>query len=90
MLRTTRASSDIRLGSQGGVPDHTDIDLSHFRHGRNCVLHHHRQFLRRRAIGRGQLANDGHDTRALRAYISHKNIQHTVRYAELSEGFWRD
>lgn len=34
-----------------------------------------------------KLANDGHDTRALRAYLGHKNIQHTVRYAELSEGF---
>ena len=31
-----------------------------------------------------KLANDGHDTRALRAYLGHKNIQHTVRYAELS------
>src|ERR1700681_373548 len=35
----------------GRVPDHADIHLSHSRHGRNCVLHHHRQFLRRRAIG---------------------------------------
>jgi integrase len=26
-----------------------------------------------------KLANDGHDTRALRAYLGHKNIQHTVR-----------
>ncbi|MGB9385730.1 MAG: tyrosine-type recombinase/integrase, partial [Pseudolabrys sp.] len=27
-----------------------------------------------------KLANDGHDTRALQAYLGHKNIQHTVRY----------
>jgi hypothetical protein len=27
---------------------------------------------------------------AARLYLGHKNIQHTVRYAELSEGFWRD
>jgi len=30
------------------------------------------------------LANAGHDTRALQAYLGHKNIQHTVRYTELS------
>jgi type 1 fimbriae regulatory protein FimB/type 1 fimbriae regulatory protein FimE len=39
------------------------------------------------------LANKGHDTRALQAYLGHKNIQHTVRYAELSptrfKDFWR-
>lgn len=39
------------------------------------------------------LANKGHDTRALQAYLGHRNIQHTVRYTELSpsrfEGFWR-
>jgi site-specific recombinase XerD len=30
------------------------------------------------------LANRGHDTRALQAYLGHKNIQHTVRYTKLS------
>ena len=39
------------------------------------------------------LANKGHDTRALQAYLGHKNIQHTVRYTELSstrfKNFWR-
>jgi len=39
------------------------------------------------------LANKGHDTRALQAYPGHKNIQHTVRYTELSparfKDFWR-
>ena len=39
------------------------------------------------------LANKGHDTRALQAYLGHRNIQHTVRYTELSSGrfkdFWR-
>jgi hypothetical protein len=29
------------------------------------------------------LANAGKDTRALQAYLGHKNIQHTVRYSEL-------
>ena len=39
------------------------------------------------------LANKGHDTRALQAYLGHRNIQHTVRYTELSEArfrsFWK-
>jgi site-specific recombinase XerD len=41
-----------------------------------------------------KLANDGVDTRALQAYLGHRNIQHTVRYTELAptrfKGFWRD
>ena len=41
-----------------------------------------------------KLANDGHDTRAIQHYLGHKNIQHTVRYTELSadrfKGFWGD
>ena len=40
------------------------------------------------------LANRGHDTRALQAYLGHKNIQHTVRYTALSptrfKNFWRE
>ena len=40
-----------------------------------------------------KLANDGHDTRALQAYLGHRNIQHTVRYTELAptrfKNFWR-
>ena len=40
------------------------------------------------------LANKGHDTRSLQAYLGHRNIQHTVRYTELSptrfRDFWRD
>lgn len=40
------------------------------------------------------LANAGHDTRALQHWLGHKNIQHTVRYTELSparfKNFWRE
>jgi integrase len=36
------------------------------------------------------LANKGHDTRALQAYLGHKNIQHTVRYTELSPNRFKD
>jgi len=41
-----------------------------------------------------KLANDSQDTRAIQHYLGHKNIQHTVRYTELSAGrfndFWSD
>jgi site-specific recombinase XerD len=41
-----------------------------------------------------KLANDGHDTRAIQHYLGHKNIQHIVRYTELSSDrfkqFWDD
>ena len=41
-----------------------------------------------------KLANDGHDNRAIQHYSGHRNIQHTVRYTELSAGrfndFWTD
>ena len=40
------------------------------------------------------LAKTGRDTRALQAYLGHKNIQNTVRYTELAptrfKDFWRD
>ena len=40
------------------------------------------------------LANKGHDTRALQAYLGHRNIQHTVRYTELApdrfKSFWKE
>ena len=46
-----------------------------------------------RHAGGFALANKGHDTLALQAYLGHRNIQHTVRYTELSPGrfkeFWR-
>ncbi|MEM9509638.1 MAG: tyrosine-type recombinase/integrase [Cyanobacteria bacterium P01_E01_bin.35] len=40
------------------------------------------------------LASRGHDTRAIQGYLGHRNIQHTVRYTELSskrfQDFWLD
>lgn len=40
-----------------------------------------------------RLAGDGHDTRSIQDYLGHRNIQHTVRYIELSptrfKDFWR-
>lgn len=53
-------------------------------------VHHH---MLRHACGY-KLANDGQDTRALQQYLGHRNIQHTVRYTELSpdrfKTFWKD
>lgn len=41
-----------------------------------------------------KLANDGQDTRSIQHYLGHRNIQHTVRYTEISpvrfKGFWKD
>jgi site-specific recombinase XerD len=40
------------------------------------------------------LANAGHDTRAVQAYLGHANIAHAVRYTELAphwfRHFWND
>lgn len=40
------------------------------------------------------LVNQGHDTRSIQHYLGHQNIQHTVRYTELSpdrfKHFWKD
>jgi type 1 fimbriae regulatory protein FimB/type 1 fimbriae regulatory protein FimE len=41
-----------------------------------------------------KLANDGHDTRSIQAYMGHANMQNTARYTALAPGrfrdFWRD
>jgi site-specific recombinase XerD len=41
-----------------------------------------------------KLANDGHDTRAIQAYLGHRNIQNTTRYTALvpqrCKEFFRD
>jgi integrase len=41
-----------------------------------------------------KLANDGHDTRAIQAYLGHSNIQNTTRYTALApqrfKEFFRD
>lgn len=53
-------------------------------------VHHH---MLRHATGY-YLASKGHDARGIQAYMGHRNIQHTVRYTELSperfKDFWRD
>jgi integrase len=41
-----------------------------------------------------KLANKGHDTRSIQAWLGHANINHTVRYTEMSatrfKDFWRE
>ena len=41
-----------------------------------------------------KLANDGHDTRAIQAYLGHRSIMSTVRYTALTPNrfkhFWND
>jgi type 1 fimbriae regulatory protein FimE len=58
--------------------------------GFNFPIHPH---MLRHATGY-QLANAGHDTRAIQHYLGHRNIQHTVRYTQLSvirfRNFWSD
>jgi site-specific recombinase XerD len=51
-----------------------------------CKAHPH---MLRHACGHA-LANKRRDTRALQAYLGHRNIQHTVRYTELSPTRFRD
>src|SRR5258706_9533029 len=57
--------------------------------GKLLAMHPH---MLRHACGYA-LANKGHDTLALQAYLGHKNIQHTVRYTEMAptrfKDFWR-
>jgi len=62
------------------------------RQGRQIVIQGSPHMLRH-ACGYA-LASRGHDTRALQAYLGHRNIQHTARYTELSptwfKNFWRE
>jgi type 1 fimbriae regulatory protein FimB/type 1 fimbriae regulatory protein FimE len=50
--------------------------------------------LKRHGYSGNTLANDGLDTRAVQLDPGNKNIQHTVRYPELSaskfKDFWQD
>jgi site-specific recombinase XerD len=79
-------------GNRWGHRDATMILLA-YRHGLRAAELIDLRWVLRHACGY-KLANDGHDTRSLQAYLGHKNIQHTVRYTELAptrfKNFWRD
>ena len=66
-----------KMVARAGVE--ADLELSVHPHMlRLCRVRHNRH-------GKGhQLASEGVDTRAIQAYMGHKNIQHTVLYTQLN------
>ena len=93
-LRALKRESSFLFVSERGAPFTTAgfakmIARAGIEAGVKFGVHPH---MLRHACGYA-LANRGHDTRALQAYLGHKNIQHTVRYTELSptrfKDFWR-
>ncbi len=94
-LRREAPQSDFVFVSERGAPFSTAgfakmIERAGVEAGFKFKLHPH---MLRHACGFA-LANAGHDTRSLQAYLGHRNIQHTVRYTELATGrfkdFWKD
>jgi site-specific recombinase XerD len=94
-LQREAPSSPFIFVSERGAPFSTAgfarmIDRAADAAGLDIKAHPH---MLRHACG-FKLANDGVDTRALQAYLGHKNIQHTVRYTELAptrfKSFWKD
>ena len=71
------------------VVEHANGVVAAFRAGLPFPVHTH---MLRHGCGYA-LANAGHDTRAIQAWLGHANIQHTVRYTELAPqrfaSFWR-
>ena len=91
--RTMSAASPFVFTSERGAPFTTaGFGKMIARAGEAAKLKGAHPHMLRHACGYA-LANRGHDTRALQTYLGHKNIQHTVRYTELSptrfKNFWR-
>jgi type 1 fimbriae regulatory protein FimB/type 1 fimbriae regulatory protein FimE len=95
LQRDNGSSRYVFMSKRGGTPVSTDgfrkmIERLSKKAGLPFKAHPH---MLRHACG-FKLANDGQDTRALQLYLGHKNIQHTVRYTELSskrfDDFWKD
>jgi len=94
-LKSENAASPFVFVSELGTP-FTTMGFSQMlkraadKAGLGIKVHAH---MLRHACG-FKLANDGVDTRSLQSYLGHKNIQHTVRYTELSpnrfKDFWKD
>jgi integrase len=78
--------SSERGGPMTAKSFHTLIARLGERAGMPFPIHPH---MLRHACGYA-LANAGHDTRALQAWLGHRNIQHTVRYTELAPDRFRD
>jgi integrase len=87
LLAVARATDSVERPARrdGGSPAHFSSTAEQPRQNPRAPLRH----------GCGYaLANAGHDTRALQAWLGHRNIQHTVRYTEVApdrfKNFWRD
>jgi type 1 fimbriae regulatory protein FimB/type 1 fimbriae regulatory protein FimE len=84
-LFVSERGSVITAATTRGIIERAGIQA-----GLSLSVHPH---LLRHACG-FYLASRGHDTRAIQAYLGHRNIQHTVRYTELSpkrfQEFWMD
>jgi site-specific recombinase XerD len=94
-LRREQSKSGFVFVSERGAPMtskafHSTMRRLGERAGLPFPIHPH---MLRHACGYA-LANRGHDTRSLQAWLGHRNIQHTVRYTELSpdrfRDFWRE
>jgi type 1 fimbriae regulatory protein FimB/type 1 fimbriae regulatory protein FimE len=94
LQREQQPSSTHVFVSERGAPMvpksfHALIQRLGERAGMPFAIHPH---MLRHACGFA-LANAGHDTRALQAWLGHKQIQHTVRYTEVApdrfKDFWR-
>jgi type 1 fimbriae regulatory protein FimB/type 1 fimbriae regulatory protein FimE len=93
LRRETAPSPFVFLSERGGPMTRANVYNVVARAGRLAGLsfpaHPH---MLRHACGY-KLANDGHDTRAIQAYLGHQDITHTVRYTELTpdrfKRFWQ-
>ena len=94
-LQRESAASPLAFVSERGIPFSTAgfarmMERVGLAAGLGLKVHPH---MLRHACGFA-LANKGQDTRALQAFLGHKNIQRTVRYTELSPDrfrhFWQD
>jgi hypothetical protein len=71
-LGTWRTSFRSRISAHGGQG------------GRGCEIQLSRSFPHLRHACGFKLANDGHDTRAIQAYLGHRSIMSTVHYTALT------
>jgi integrase len=90
-LQRERGHTPYVLVSERGAPMvpksfHAMIQRLGERAGMPVAIHPH---MLRPSCGY-ELANKRHDTRALQAWLAHRNIQHTVRYTELAPDRFRD
>ena len=85
-LRTNQEPGTLHLFlSERGRPLSADmVNRIIERAGQQSRLGHVHPHMLRHSAGH-MLANEGTDTRAIQHYLGHRNIQHTVRYTELSQ-----